>query len=157
MTQTALNGTCDDATLDQLAAFIVAEPTRGVYIYTDTGVNPAGIGVAASTFLSNAALQALFVADASTIVDVEANLHVFPTTPNRKIRVFGSASIYTATTATAADFVANVANGTILYVSALGYRTNTGLFYKILDGTYVNDYIRHKDVEFLFHDSSTGG
>lgn len=164
MTQTALTAVTEvDTTLTALAAYIAAHPTAGVAVYSESGfATPTNANeVAASTFDTNTDLLGHYAGltaiqqHATVVAATDAARHVFATTPNRKVNVPTGATIWNATTATKADFIAHVEAGTKLYVSELGYRTNIGLFYKILDGTYVNKYIKHEDVEFLLHNTAS--
>src|SRR5258706_6648795 len=99
MTQTALNGTCDDATVAQLMAFTEAEPTHGIYIYTDTAVNPSGNGVAASTLLQY-----------------------------NRVKTSGPAQIFNNTNLLPANMVTTLPKGTVLFLNKRANKaTNTQL------------------------------
>ena len=124
MAQTALNGTCDDATVAAALAFTESEPTRGIYIYTDTGVAPASNGVAAST------------------------LHDY-----QRVRIKNHPSpIFNNTDCADPSHVAARASvGDIFYVSKIASRANKQqMLLQIVGGTYVNDYLRYEDLEYIF-------
>lgn len=122
MTQTALNGTCDDATVAAALAFTESEPTRGLYIYTDTGVDPANNGVAAST------------------------LHDYI-----RARVRSKCPIFNNTDLAASHIAAYASKGDIFYLKKVSVKSNVSqLLYQIAGGTYANDYLRWEDFEFIY-------
>lgn len=148
--------------------------TDGVYIYTDTGVVPQAPGftataakaaIAANTdvgkaCVANSTTLAAIVADATSIATLRANAtiiaavqadnHVFPTTLSHKVQVkVGGATIRnTADLDIETNIVVRLAAATVLYINAKAYVTDTGLLYKILDGTYANDYVDREEIEF---------
>lgn len=181
MTQTALTAVTEvDTTLTALAAYIAAHPTAGVGVYSESGfAAPTNANeVAASTFdtnaamlshyeglaavqnaitgSSNAGLVANMAANTNVISSIRSGDHIFTTTPNRKIRIVSGATIFTDVDGASNHIAAQLAKNTILYVSAKRYpRSDKNQFYyKILDGTYINDYIKVEDVEILPHDTS---
>lgn len=174
MTQTALTAVTEvDTTLTALAAYIAAHPTAGVAVYSESGfATPTNANeVAASTFDTNAALLSHYegltavqnaitgssdsglvanmAANTNVISSVQATNHVFPTTPSRKVKVRNGTSIFNNTDGALSHFVANVAKDTILYVDAVIVKTSIQLWYKILDGTYINDYVKVDDVDAM--------
>lgn len=156
------------------AAALTTITTEGVYVYTDVGsgapVAPGFTGTAmkaamaadadiakacvanATTLLALAAdapSLALIVANATVIASIQATNHVFPTTLSHKVQVkAGGATIRSsADLDSATNIVARIAAETVLYINAKAYVTDTGLLYKILDGTYANDYIDREEIE----------
>lgn len=121
MAQTALVATADDATIESLYNFAIAEPANGVQLYTDTGNAPT------STELAAGLLFNYF-----------------------KVRVKGTVPIFNNTDMTRAHIAAYATDGTVFITDRIGIRTVSQWFYKIAGGTYDNDYLRFEDVEILW-------
>lgn len=164
MAQTALTAVTEvDTTLTALAAYIAAHPTAGVGVYSESGfATPTNANeVAASTFDTNAAMISHYAGlaavqtDSQVVAATDATRHVFATTPNRKAIVKGGATVYTNTDAARNHIAGHLADGAVIYVQAAGYKTNYGWFYKLLDGTFANDYISGDKIEFALHDTSS--
>lgn len=158
------------------AAALTTITTEGVYVYTDIGsgapVAPGFTGtamkaaMAADTDIGKAAVAvpatlAAIVADATSLTTLRgdatikaavlADAHVFPTTDNHKVQIKAAAQGAKIRSSAALDSTTNIVArldaGTVLYISALAYVTDLGVQYKILDGTYVNDFVDREDIE----------
>lgn len=156
-----------------IAALYTLLGTDGYYIYTDSGNAPQAPGLTVTATkaaiaanvdvgkacIANSTTLAAIVADATSIATLRANAtiiaalradnHVFPTVLSHKVQVkAGGATIRnTADLDIETNIVARIAAETVLYINAKAYVTDTGLLYKILDGTYANDYVDREEIE----------
>lgn len=140
------------ATVADLLAAIIANPTHGVYIYIDT-TTPSGAGIAASAV--DTALLTAYEADARVKTAEEADatvlaaLNVYPAGTTHYVILKAGTTIFDDTETAGEAFVAKLSVDTNVYINQIGIHTIGQLWYQIKTGAYANDYVRHEDVQFL--------
>jgi hypothetical protein len=166
----------DPASAAAFAAYLSTGGTNGAYGYTDATHAPQAPGVTAAAMkaamaadanigiacIANGTTLAAILADATSLTNlrgnatllaaVDADQHVFPTTPMHKVQIKPGAAGAKIRTSADLQSTSNIATraavGDVFYIGSLAYNSALGVQYKILDGTYVNDYVDREDIEF---------